>query len=268
MSAHQVGVEFQRTEPLVPFWMEGEPRGPVVAETPRGRQLGWIREVQKRADKPFPLCRAATHEDLRLHQQRKLFAAEVLAWARRQRPGFTLESAYQVLDGELLVLHFHSAERVDFRPLVKALAQQYRKKIELFQLNSRRRVQEHGAALGRCGLECCCTAWLREFPSVSVRLAEEQGLQMQPEAITGVCGRLLCCLRYEYDDFLQQRGQPRVGEWVETPQGRVKVVGVDEHTRTLRVENQEGHVFSIPGGRAKKSGTCRSCQQGTEEPPL
>lgn len=268
MSAHQVGVEFQRIEPLVPFWLEGEPSGPVVAETPRGRQLGWIREVQKRADKPFPSCRPATPEDLRVHQQRKLFAAEALAWARRQQPGFALESAYQVLDGELLVIHFHSLERVDFRPLVKALAQQYRKKIELFQLNSRRRVQEHGAALGRCGLECCCTAWLRDFPSVSVRLAEEQGLQMQPEAITGVCGRLLCCLRYEYDDFLEQRSQPRVGEWVETPQGRVKVLEVEEHTRTLRVENQDGHTFSIPSGRAKKSGTCRSCQQGTEQPPL
>ena len=186
MSVYQVGVEFHRIEPLVPYWLDHEPRGPVVADTPRGRQLGWIRQVQPVADKPFPLCQPAGPDDLRLHQQRKLFAAEALAWARRQNPPFQLESAYQVLDGELLIFHFLAAERVDFRPLVKVLAQQYRKKIELFQLNSRRRVQEHGAALGRCGLECCCTAWLRDFPSVSVRMAEEQGLQLQPEAITGV----------------------------------------------------------------------------------
>ena len=268
MSINQVGVEFHRVEPLVPYWLEGEPCGPVVADTPRGRQLGWIREVQAPGDKPFPACQPATHEDLRLHQQRKLFAAEALAWARRQSPPFTLESASQSLDGELLVFHFTALERVDFRPLVKALAQQYRKKIELFQLNARRRAQEHGAALGRCGLECCCTAWLKEFPSVSVRIAEEQGLQLQPEAITGVCGRLLCCLRYEYDGFLAARQQPQVGDWVETPEGQVRVVSVDESNRTLQVENEQGQAFSIPLGRAKKSGTCRSCQQGTGEPSL
>ena len=268
MKQHQVAVEFHPVEPLVPYWLEGDPDGPVVADTPRGRQIGWIRQLQPLAEKPFPSCRPATREDLRLHQQRKLFAAEALAWARRQQPGFALESAYQVLDGELLVLHFHSSERVDFRPLVKALAQQYRKKIELFQLNSRRRVQDHGAALGRCGLECCCTAWLKDFPAVSVRLAEEQGLQLQPEAITGVCGRLLCCLRYEYDDFLERRARLEVGDWVDTPKGRVQVLAIDEHARTLKVENEQGHVFSIPAGRAKKSGTCRSCQQGTGERPL
>lgn len=268
MSVHQVGVEFHRVEPLVPYWLEGEPAGPVVADTPRGRQLGWVRELQTRAEKPFPPCLAATPADLRVHLQRKLFAEEALAWARRQQPPFSLESAYQVLDGELLVFHFHALERVDFRPLVKALAQQYRKKIELFQLNSRRRVQAHGAALGRCGLECCCTAWLREFPSVSVRMAEEQGLQLQPEAITGVCGRLLCCLSYEYDGYLEGRQQPQPGDWLDTPEGRVKVLAVDEHTRTVRVETEQGHVFSIPLGRAKKSGTCQSCQQGTREPSL
>ncbi|MBX3167149.1 MAG: hypothetical protein KF760_07045 [Candidatus Eremiobacteraeota bacterium] len=268
MSVHQVGVEFHRLEPLMPYWLEGEPQGPVVADTPRGRQLGWIRQLQTRAEQPFPACLPATPGDLRLHQQRKLFAEEALAWARGQNPPFSLESAYQVLDGELLVFHFHALERVDFRPLVKALAQQYRKKIELFQLNSRRRVQDHGAALGRCGLECCCTAWLRDFPSVSVRMAEEQGFQLQPEAVTGVCGRLLCCLRYEYDGYLERRRQPQVGDWVDTPDGRVKVLAVDEHARTLRVENEQGHAFSIPLGRAKKSGTCRSCQQGTGEPSL
>lgn len=264
---NQVLVEFHPIEPLVPFWCE-QAQGPVVAETPRGRQLGWIRQTQALANKPFPQARPAQVEDLKTHQQRKLFAAEALNWARRQSSPLKLESAYQTLDGELLVFHFYAAERVDFRPLVKALAQQYRKKIELFQLNERRRTQQHGAAVGRCGLECCCTAWLQEFPSVSVRMAEEQGLQLQPEAITGVCGRLLCCLRYEYESYLEQRQQPRPGELVETPEGPVRVLEVDEHTRTLTVEKPDGNRFSIPIGRAKKSGQCDSCRQGTGESPL
>ena len=264
---NQVLVEFHPIEPLIPFWSEAS-SGPVVAQTARGRQLGWIRQTQQLSQKPFPEVRPALQADLKLQQQRKLFAAEVLDWARRQPCSLNLESAYQTLDGELLVLHFYAAERVDFRPLVKALAQQYRKKIELFQLNERRRTQQHGAAVGRCGLECCCTAWLREFPSVSVRLAEEQGLQLQPEAITGVCGRLMCCLRYEYESFLEHRQQPVPGDLVDTPDGPVKVLEVDEHRRTLQVEDRHGNRFSIPLGRAKKSGTCDSCRQGTGDSPL
>ncbi|MFN8613301.1 MAG: regulatory iron-sulfur-containing complex subunit RicT [Vulcanimicrobiota bacterium] len=264
---NQVLVEFHPIEPLVPFWCESA-SGPVVASTPRGLQLGWIRQTQALAARPFPSARAAALSDLKTHQQRKLFAAEALHWARRQPSQLKLESAYQTLDGELLVFHFHAEERIDFRPLVKALAQQYRKKIELFQLNPRRRTQEHGAALGRCGLECCCTAWLREFPSVSVRMAEEQGFLLQPEAITGVCGRMLCCLRYEYESFLEQRQQPQPGELVDTPEGRVRVLEVDEHTRTLKVEDPHGNRFSIPIGRAKKSGQCDSCRQGTGDSPL
>ena len=273
MSTFQVGVEFHRLEPLLPFWLEcaEEPSGPVVAPSPRGEQLGWIREVQPRASKPFPRCRVATHQDMQQMQQRKLFAAEVQAFASRQLPSLDLkmrlEGAHQVLDGQLLVLYFSAAERVDFRPLVKVVAQQYGKKIELYQLNSRQRAQNHGAQ-GRCGRECCCIAWLRDFPSVSVKMAEEQGFQLQPEAITGVCGRFLCCLRYEYDSYLEQRQQPQVGDWVETPEGEAEVLEVDLHSGTLLVNlSQQGHL-RIPIGRAKKTGQCQSCQKGTEEPLL
>ncbi len=271
MSVFQVAVEFHRLEPLVPFWLESPeaPVGPVVAPTPRGPQLGWIRQLQERADKPFPTCQKATPQDLRQHQARKLFAAEVQAFAQRELAqldlGMHLEGTHQVLGGDLLVIYFSAPERVDFRPLVKSLAQQYHKKIELFQLNSRQRTQNQGAQ-GRCGRECCCIAWLRDFPSVSIRMAEEQGFQLQPEAITGVCGRLLCCLRYEYDIYLEQRQLPQPGDWVDTPEGRVEVLEVDPHTSTLLVNNPNEGPIRIPLGRAKKIGQCQSCQKGTEVP--
>lgn len=273
MNSHQVAVEFHRLEALVPCWLPGDsrPRGPVVAETPRGQQLGWIRQLQARDDRPFPECRPAGHDDLRLAAQRKLFAAEVEAFAGRQieqlKIPMRLLGSYQVLDGQLVVLYFRAAERVDFRPLVQAVARQFSKKIELYQLHSRQRSQLRGGQ-GRCGRECCCIRWLREFPAVSVRLAEEQGFQLQPEAITGVCGRFLCCLRYEYESFLEQRQTPQPGDWVDTPEGPAQVLQVDPHSRTLLVNiSQHGEVW-IPNGRAKKVGTCRSCQQGTEEPTL
>jgi cell fate regulator YaaT (PSP1 superfamily) len=273
MSVFQVRVEFHRLEALVPFWLETEqdPSGPVVAPTPRGEQLGWIRQWQPCAGKAFPLCRPASPQDLRLAQQRKLFAAEAQAFASRQLEGLQLdlrlEGAHQVLDGNLLVLYFSADERVDFRPLVKAVAQQYGKKIELYQLNPRQRSQNHGAQ-GRCGRECCCISWLREFPSVSVKMAEEQGFQLQPEAITGVCGRFLCCLRYEYESYLEQRQHPQPGDWVDTPEGLAQVLEVDPHTNTLLVNISQHGRARIPIGRAKKKDQCQSCQEGTAGPLL
>jgi len=269
-SFQQVLVEVHPLERLTSYWLSPDhsPQGPVLVEGPRGRQLGWIRSLQETDSKPFPECIPASRDDLKLHHQRQLFAAEVQAWARRQVTDLKLpmkiQATSQSLSGDLLILYFSAPERLDFRPLVKALAQHYRKKIELYQLSARQRSQLLGGQ-GRCGLECCCTAWLQEFPTVSVRMAEEQGFSLQAEAISGVCGRFLCCLRYEYEQLLEQRQDPQVGDWVETPEGQVKVLSLDPHLRTLQVENEDGTQFCIPWGRAKNPQSCRSCQKGTRE---
>lgn len=273
MNSYQVAVEIHRLEPWQICWIQAQspPHGPVVLTTPRGQELGWIRQIQSLAEKPFPLCRPATPEDLRQSQLCRLFAAEVESFARQQVSllGLSLRllGAQQVLSGERLILYFSSERRIDFRSLVKSLAEMYRKKIELVQLNARQQVRQHGAQ-GRCGRECCCTAWLQEFPSVSVRMAQEQAFQLQPEAITGACGRLLCCLRYEYEGFLEGRQDPQLGDMVETPEGAATVVALDPHSRTLTVKLSQGQEVVIPFGRARNHETCRSCQKGTEEPML
>jgi len=273
VSPYQLAVEVHRLEAWQNFWIDapGPPQGPVVVTTPRGQELGWIRQIQPLAHKPFPACRAATPEDLRQSQVCQQFAAEVEVFARHQVKllglNMLLLGAHQVLSGERVVLYFRSEQRVDFRALVKVLAENYRKKIELVQLNAREQAQQHGAQ-GRCGRECCCTAWLQEFPSVSVRLAEAQGFQLQPEAITGVCGRLLCCLRYEYEGYLEGRQNPQVGDVVDTPEGLATILAVDPHSRTLTVKLSQGQEALIPFGRARNHESCRSCQKGTEEPML
>lgn len=270
MTGQRVLVEVHRLDRLSSYLLGAEhpPRGPVLLTGPRGKQLGWIRSLLEAEERPFPECLPASPEDLRLHQQRRLFAAEVVARAGRvaQELGLKMrmEDGLQSLDGEWLVLYFSSPGRVDFRPLVKVLGAEYRKKIELYQVSPRQRSQMQGG-IGRCGLECCCTAWMQEFPATSLRMAQEQGFRLQPEAISGVCGRLLCCLRFEYEQFLQGRVEPpQIGDVLEIPEGKVVVLAVDPATRTLRVKTASEQEFSIPWGREKSSQTCRSCQKGTE----
>ena len=141
---------------------------------------------------------------------------------------------------------------------MRQLATDFRKKIELHQLPARVRTQRSGA-LGRCGRECCCTVWLREFPAVSVRMASEQGLDLRPDGITGVCGKLLCCLRYEYGAFLEGRQDPEPGQPVDTPEGPREVVSVDPHERTVTVRDSQGEQAKIPLGRTRYARNCTSC---------
>jgi cell fate regulator YaaT (PSP1 superfamily) len=264
-----VDVEFHPLDRVQKFAYAG-PAGPVVAPTPRGPLLGWVRAFTGPAQ-GHPECRPATPSDLKSHMQRKLFSSEVAVFAARKVAELELpilvQGAQSSLDGEYLVVYFSAEGRVDFRALVTALAQQYRKKIELHQLPGRERAR-HNGGLGRCGRECCCTVWLREFPAVSVRMAEEQGLSLQPEAITGVCGKLLCCLRYEYDTWLAQREHPQVGENVDTPEGVVQVLEVNPHARTLRVLHPQKGEIVIPLGRARSGQGCKSCEGGTVDPPM
>lgn len=265
-----VDVEFHPLERHQTFAYAG-PEGPVVAPTPRGPQLGWVRSSRPGSTKGHPECRPAVPSDLKAHQQKKLFSAEVAAFAARKIAELDLPMLIQgcqsSLDGEYLVVYFSAEGRVDFRALVTSVAQQYRKKIELHQLPPRERAR-HNGALGRCGRECCCTVWLKEFPAVSVRLAEEQGFSLQPEAITGVCGKLLCCLRYEYDTWLEQREHPQVGEMVDTPEGPMRVVEVNPHQRTLLVDHPEQGQIVIPLGRARSGELCQSCHEGTDDAAL
>ncbi len=244
---------------------EAATRGPLVVGDSRGEHLAWI--LGPSCEQPQGLGRTATPQDLQRQHRQKLFSQEVasqahLDVAELELP-MTIVEARQTLGGELIIVYFSAPERVDFRPLVQSLAGRYRKKLELYQLSDRQRVSRQSMQ-GRCGLECCCSAWLREFPSVSVRLAEEQGLSLQPEAITGVCGRLLCCLRYEYEGWLEKRRLPQVGDRVETPAGTREVLEIDPHTRTLKVTDPERGVISIPWGRTRNPRNCTSCKQGPE----
>lgn len=130
-------------------------------------------------------------------------------------------------DRNKLTLYFTAERRVDFRQLVRDLARTFRTRIELKQIGVRDEAALLGG-VGRCGRELCCSTWLREIKPISLQLAKDQNLSLNPAQISGTCGRLMCCLTYEHDAYLQARKRfPREGKVIRTALGSEKVIGID-----------------------------------------
>ncbi|MFN2165380.1 MAG: stage 0 sporulation family protein, partial [Anaerolineae bacterium] len=139
-------------------------------------------------------------------------------------------------DGSRLIFFFAAEKRVDFRSLVQDLARSFRARIELRQIGVRDEAKLLGG-MGRCGLTLCCSTWLTEFSPVSIKMAKLQDLPLSPMDISGVCGRLLCCLAYESDQYAAiKENLPRVGKVIETPHGRGKVIQINVVKETVQVE--------------------------------
>jgi len=139
-------------------------------------------------------------------------------------------------DGSRLVFFFAAEKRVDFRKLVQDLARSFRARIELRQIGVRDEAKLMGG-LGRCGLTLCCATWLTEFDPVSIRMAKQQDLPLSPMEISGVCGRLLCCLAYENEYYAEVKAMlPKRDRVIDTPHGRGRVVQVNVINETVQVE--------------------------------
>jgi cell fate regulator YaaT (PSP1 superfamily) len=139
-------------------------------------------------------------------------------------------------DGSRLVFFFAAEKRIDFRSLVQDLARSFKARIELRQIGVRDEAKLMGG-LGRCGQTLCCTTWLTEFNPVSIKMAKAQDLPLSPMDISGVCGRLLCCLAYESDYYAEVKKRlPKRGKVIDTPQGRGTVTRLDFIKETVHVE--------------------------------
>jgi cell fate regulator YaaT (PSP1 superfamily) len=139
-------------------------------------------------------------------------------------------------DGSRLVFFFVAESRVDFRRLVQDLARSFKARIELRQVGVRDEAKLMGG-LSRCGLMLCCSTWLTDFRPVSIKMAKQQDLPLSPMEISGVCGRLLCCLAYEDQDYADiKRKLPKRGKIIDTPHGTGKVIQVNAVKETVQVE--------------------------------
>ncbi len=224
----------------------------VVVETARGLELGQVviapRDVPaEEIPEPLkPVIRKAEPEDFRrmkeFEAREKDSLAEGAKVVERLKLPMKLISAEYNLDGSRVTVYFTAEERVDFRELVRELAGRFRARVELRQVGPRDEAKIVGG-YGRCGRPLCCGTFLSELAPVSMKMAKDQGLPLNPMKISGCCGRLMCCLSYECQQYREMRKNlPREGQRVTTPSGAGKVVGVNPLIETLLVRLDESLV--------------------------
>jgi len=156
-----------------------------------------------------------------------------------------------LLEGDKAIFYFEADERVDFRELVRKLAAKLHVRIEMRQIGVRDEARLIGG-LGHCGQELCCKRLGGEFNPVSIRMAKEQNLSLNPEKISGLCGRLMCCLRYEYDAYKDFHGRcPKVGAAIKTPDGEAKVSDLDVPREIVVLKTSEGKTVKVPLAQMK-----------------
>jgi cell fate regulator YaaT (PSP1 superfamily) len=237
-----VGIRFQKVGKIYHFdarkFRDLRAGDFAVVETSRGKQLGEIVQVIDDPSKPprgtwKPIKRKATPRDLLLRQlwQRKELEAMINCRAKAAEmniKGVKIVAAEFTFDGKRLSFLYstETEEKVDLRSLRKAIQRTYQSsRVELRQIGPRDVAKIIGG-MGACGLESrCCSIFLTEFSPISIKMAKEQGISLTPSEITGMCGRLRCCLIYEYGQYVEARKQlPKRNKRVITPQGEGKVV--------------------------------------------
>jgi len=259
-----VGVRFKRAGKVYyfdPAGIEVNVGEWVVVETGRGLELGKVvispkQVLSSEITEPLkPVLRKATEEDIRKRDEFKGKERETLAQCQEMnaRLGLPMKliSAEYNLDGTRLTLFFSAEGRVDFRDLLKELTATFKTRIELRQVGPRDEVKLLGG-YGRCGRPLCCTTYLSEFNPVSIRMAKEQDLPLNPMKISGVCGKLLCCLSHECELYrIMKEKLPPIGQRVTTPMGVAAVVGGNPLKETVIVQLESEATVELPVSEVK-----------------
>ncbi|MFC1957882.1 stage 0 sporulation family protein [Chloroflexota bacterium] len=285
--AEIVGVRFKRAGKVYyfdPADIDLEINDFVVVETSRGPELGRVviapRQVLvNETDKPLkPVVRKAEPDDINRAQELEAKEREAMVECSKLIAKLTLPmkllSAEYNLDGSRLTLHFSAAERVDFRELVRELSSRLKVRVELRQTGPRDEAKLVGGC-GRCGRPLCCASFLSEFAPVSIRMAKEQSLPLNPMKISGCCGRLMCCLVYENEQYRAMKEKlPKDGQKVSTTMGVAKVVGSNPLKETVLVETESETTVELPldeikveGGRLDKQPRKGRREANAESPP-
>ncbi len=195
------------------------------------------------------VVRRATNEDLadalRSSSRNRSALKQAQEWVDKLALPMKLVNAHYSLDGKLATVQFCADGRVDFRELVKELSHALSTRIELRQIGVRDETSMYGG-IAVCGQPLCCCRFLHEFSSINVKMAKEQDLALTPSSISGVCGRLKCCLKYEYEGYRElERDMPRKGDYCETPSGNGKVVDRNLLTRRVTVAVESGNLVTF-----------------------
>ena len=218
----------------------------VIVSTERGTLLGTVAVASRRREprgQLRPVVRRADANDLRQRDRNKDKEGQVLALARERARALRMPVKVfraEVLPGHRLIVTFSAEDRVDLRELARDLSTRERLRVELRQVGVRDDAKAMGG-IGTCGLELCCSTFLPSFAPVSIRMAKDQGIVLNPQKVSGQCGRLKCCLVYEEAQYREaMKGLPKLGKRVVTPDGEGRVQELDALRRRVRVSYPDG----------------------------
>ncbi len=229
----------------------------VVVETSHGLEIGRVvisaEQVLAHDIKESlkPILRIASAEDLKSWQGLKDRAAAELRIAKTRvaesRTELNIVSGEYNLEGTQITFYFTAGDRVDFRHVNRVLAEELGTKVQMLQVGDRDRAKLVDG-YDVCGQRLCCASWQTNFPAVSIKMAKEQDLPLNPQKISGVCGRLYCCLTFEYEGYREIRGtMPKVGALLSTPSGEAKVRSINAMKKTVSLWLTEAHqVIEMP----------------------
>ncbi|MGI8549901.1 MAG: regulatory iron-sulfur-containing complex subunit RicT [Dehalococcoidia bacterium] len=275
-----MGVRFQEAGKIYYFTSAGydaiEPGEYVIVETVGGLELARVviapgQVLNAELTEPLkPITRLATDTDLELAQRLKRRANEDVEQAKRHTRETRLQmkiiSGSYNLDGSKLTLYFSSEGRIDFRDLVRDLSSRFQAQVQLRQVGPRDQAKLVGG-YGRCGRRLCCSSWLTGFPAISIKMAKEQDLPLNPSKISGQCGRLLCCLSYENDMYRQvKQALPRPGTYLSTPSGTARVHSVNVPREVVTLQMTE--TFQMVDIPVQDLGLDRGVVRVLEGPPV
>ena len=252
MQIKEVGINFEGQPKIYSFNPAGlnlKLGDYVVVDTARGLELGKVatpikEEEVKEGNEPLKkVIRLATEEDVRAKGNNVLEAKKdktrIIEIVNDFKLDMKIVSVELTLDKSKMLINFTSDNRVDFRELVKTLASEFKTRIELRQIGPRDEVKILGG-LGPCGRPCCCTKNTGDFEHVSIKMAKNQGLSLNPSNISGLCGRLMCCLSYENKHYAEAlKLMPKVGSEVKTPDGVGTVLYNNLLKRTVEVKFED-----------------------------
>jgi len=227
----------------------------VIVDTEKGLAIGRVlspphqKERRLLVKTPKRVVRKATPEDLDQLEKNRQLEKEAFQFCLRKvnEKGLNMKlvKTEVLFDRSKILFYFTAEKRVDFRELVRDLAAEFKMRIEMRQIGVRDEAKMV-CGLGSCGRELCCSTYLNRFDLVSVKMAKEQNLALNPTKISGICGRLMCCLSFEYPTYVElKKDLPKVGKHIVTKSGKGKVIRQNVLNQTVTVQLEEGGEVTV-----------------------
>ena len=252
-----IGVRFKRLGKIYffdPKWLEVKKGENVIVDTAQGEEIAEVVipnrmiEEEKIVTPLKKVLRLASPKDLKHAEECRKKEKEAFEVCNKKikehKLDMTLTDVEYKFDNSKIIFYFTADGRIDFRELVKDLAAVYKTRIELRQIGVRDEVKRIGGN-GVCGRELCCCTFLSDFETVSIKMAKEQNLSLNPAKVSGNCGRLMCCLKYEQNVYEEKiKNLPNIGAIVKTPDGQGEVTGIETLREVVKVKYEEDDVIT------------------------